>query len=266
MNSLLSIDRVAFTIGEYEIYWYGIIICAAIIVAVLMATYFCKHKGYNTDMPLNIALVILPTGILMARLFSILFDESLNFSDFLNFRTGGLSIIGAVIGGGLGLLVFCLIKKEKNILRYFDVLAVVLLLAQAIGRWGNYFNQEVYGQVIAPDSPLACFPFAVNIDGVFYQALFFYEFVLNVFGFLILSIIFMKSKTNGYTTAFYLIIYGLIRTCLEPLRQTEYILTLSGLPISRICSIAMIVFGLILFVTLKVRAKKLVGAKNEQKK
>ena len=77
---------------------------------------------------------------------------------------------------------------------------MVLILAQAIGRLGNYFNQEVYGQVISPDSPFACFPFAVTIDGVFYQALFFYEFVLNVFGFIALSIIFLKRLLSTFIT------------------------------------------------------------------
>ena len=71
MDKFLEVDRVAFSIKGYDIYWYGLIICAAIVVAVLVATLFCKKKGYNTDMPLNIALVILPTGILTARLFSV---------------------------------------------------------------------------------------------------------------------------------------------------------------------------------------------------
>ena len=265
MDRFLGVDRVAFSIAGYDIYWYGLIICFAIIVAVVVATVQCKSKGYNTEMPLNIALVILPTGILSARLFSVLFEESLTMSDFFNFRTGGMSIIGAVVGGGLALLLFLLLKREKQIMRYFDVLAVVLILAQAIGRWGNFFNEEVYGQVIEAGTPFAFFPFAVKIDGVLYQALFFYEFLLNLFGFGILSIVFFKSKKAGYATGTYLVYYGVVRTFLETLRQSEYILTYNGLKISQIFSIAMIVLGLILIVSLKIiYSKKQKVVKNEQ--
>lgn len=263
MDKFLEVDRVAFSIKGYDIYWYGLIICAAIIVAVLVATLFCKKKGYNTDMPLNIALVILPTGILTARLFSVLFDVSLDLSDFFNFRTGGMSIIGAVVGGGLGLLAFCLIRKEKNIFRYFDVLVVVLILAQAIGRWGNYFNGEVYGQIVDPNSAYAFFPFVVRVNGVLYQALFFYEFALNMIGFAVLYIVFMGSKNNGFATGTYLVYYGIVRTCLESLRQPEFILEIAGLPISKICSIAMIAVGIIILIVLNIKHKKRKGANNE---
>lgn len=265
MENILNVNRVAFTAFGYDIYWYGLIICAAIILAVCVAIYYCKLKKYSTEMPINIALVILPAGILCARLFSVLFDSNLSLSEFFYFRTGGMSIIGAVIGGGLALLIYCLIKDRKHTLRHFDVLAVVLILAQAVGRWGNYFNSEVYGRVVSPDSLYAVFPFVVNVDGVLYQALFFYEFVLNMISFIILSIMFLKAKKNGYVTAWYLILYGTIRTCLEPLRQTEYVLTLAGLPISRICSIAMIVIGVILCVTLMVQSKKNKGVTDGQK-
>ena len=265
MDRFLLVDRVAFTVAGFDVYWYGVIICAAIIAAIVMATAFCKMRKYDTEMPLNIALVILPTGILAARLFAIMFDSSMSMSDFFNFRTGGMSIIGAVIGGGLGLLAYVLLKREKDKLRYFDVLCVVLILAQAIGRWGNYFNSEVYGQVVDASSWMARFPFAVEVDGVFYQALFFYEFVLNMIGFGILSILFLKTDTSGYVTSGYLIFYGAIRTLLEPLRQEAYILKVAGLPVSQICSIAMIAFGVIMLICTIVKTKKNKEVKHEQK-
>lgn len=265
MENFLGVDRVAFNAFGYDIYWYGLIICAAIIVAVCVAVYYCKLKKYDTEMPINIALVILPAGILCARLFSVLFDSNLSMNEFFNFRTGGMSIIGAIVGGGLALLIYCLIKDRKNTLRYFDVLAVVLILAQAIGRWGNYFNSEVYGRVVSPDSMYAVFPFVVEVNGTLYQALFFYEFVLNMISFIILSIMFLKAKKNGYVTAWYLILYGTIRTCLEPLRQTEYVLTFANLPISRVLSIAMIAIGVILCVGLYVQSKKKKGVTDGQK-
>ena len=243
-------------VGETEIYWYGIIMCLSILIAIGVATFFCKVKKYDTDMPINIALVIVPIGILSARLFSVLFDEGLNISEYFNFRTGGMSIIGAVIGGAVGLITYVLIKKPSSKWIYFDTLVVVLILAQAIGRWGNFFNGEVYGQVIESGSFFARFPFAVKIDGVYYQALFFYESVLDLIGFLILALIYLCSNKKGLPTAIYLIYYGIVRTFLEQFRQTEYILKLGVLPISRVCSALMIAIGVCLLVIVIIQSKK----------
>lgn len=264
MNEFLCVNRVAFNIFGMDVYWYGIIMCSAIIIAIGVACLYCKLKKYGTDMPINIAFVILPFGIMNARLFAVLFDSSLSITEYFNFRTGGLSIIGAIIGGGLALLIYLLIKKDKNPLRHFDVLCVVLILAMAIGRWGNFFNTEVYGQVIDSSSFFARFPFAIEINGIYYQALFFYECCLNLVGFIILSIIFFKVKQSGYVTATYLIYYGIVRTILEPLRQSDYILKLWGMPISLICSVIMIVIGVVvmaLCINKSVKMRKT----NEQK-
>ena len=256
MERFLGVDRVAFSIGGTDIYWYGIIMCVSILIAIGIATMYCKVKKYDTEMPLNIALVVVPVGILSARLFSVLFEDGLAISDFLKFRTGGMSIIGAVIGGAVALLIYVLIKKPENKWIYFDTLVVVLILSQAIGRWGNYFNNEVYGQVVEPGTFFARFPFAVEIDGVFYQALFFYESVLNLVGFLILSLIYLCSEKKGLPTATYLIYYGIVRTVLEQFRQEEYILRLGTMAISRVFSIAMIVIGVIMFTLILVQSRK----------
>lgn len=265
MNNLLSVDRVAFTIGNFEVYWYGIIICAAILTAIGVATYFCKVNKYDTEMPINIAFVIVPSGIVCARLFSVIFEDGLSLGDFFNFRTGGMSIIGAVIGGAIGLTIYVLIKKEKNPLLYFDTLAVVLILAQAIGRWGNFFNGEVYGQLVDPNSAWCFFPLVVEVNGAFYQALFFYECVLNLVGFFALALVYIISKKQGLPTAIYLIYYGVVRTILEGFRQEEYILRLGSIPISQVFSAIMIAAGVALLVYLIIKSRKM-KVSNEQKK
>lgn len=253
MNKL-CVDKIAFSIAGYDIYWYGLIICCAILVAILVACLYSKKRGYDSEMPLNIALAVVPTGVLGARLFSVLFEESLDWPDFFNFRTGGLSIIGGIICGAIGLLFYCLvIKRDKDIFKYFDVLAVVLILAQAIGRWGNYFNQEVYGQLINSESFFARFPFAVEVNGEHYMALFLYESCLDLVGFFILSNVYFGQSGNGYATSLYLVYYGLIRTILEPLRNAEYILMWNGLQISRLVSFSMIFVGIILYIIISVR-------------
>lgn len=256
MENILCVDRVAFSIGKFDVYWYGLIICFAIIIAIVVACFMAKKRGYSADMPLNVALVILPTGILCGRLFAVLFDEGLSISDYFNFRTGGMSIIGAIIGGGLGLLVYTLIKKDKDKLKYFDILCVVLILAQAIGRWGNYFNGEVYGRLIDSSSWLKTFPFAVKIGENYYEALFFYESVLNLIGFIFLSQIYLGIKKSGYASGFYLMYYGIVRTVLESFRDEKYILRLWGMPISQVCSALMIALGLGIFIYSYVKNKK----------
>ena len=250
MEKLLEVNRVAFSIKGFDVYWYGLIICTAIIVAISTATVFCKIRGYKLDSALNIALVSVPSGILGARLFSVLFESGLSFKDFFNFRTGGMSIIGAVIGGAIGILVYTLVMREKEQpFKYFDIVCSVLLLAQAIGRWGNYFNGEVYGQLIETGSFFARFPFAVEIDGYYYQALFFYECILDLIGFFFTAEIFiLVKKKTGYTTGFYLMYYGTVRTILENFRQETYILKIGGARVSLICSILMIVAGLAIFI------------------
>lgn len=265
MNTLLDVNRVAFTIAGVDVYWYGIIISSAIIVAILVATLYCKLKKIKTDLPFTIALVILPTGILSARLFSVIFEPGLSIGDFFNFRTGGLSIIGAIIGGGLGLFIYVLIKKLKNPFELFDILCVVLLLAMSIGRWGNYFNSEVYGQLIDPNSPFARFPFAIQKGNNFYEALFFYESCADLLGFVILSVIFFTVKRSGYTSACLLIYYGTVRAILEPRRQSRYILKLAGLPISQILSFVMIALGVALLIYFIVNSLRKKEQKNGQK-
>ena len=264
MSKLLDVYRVAFTIAGTEIYWYGIIMCVAILMAIGVGIMLCKVKKYDTDIPINIALVVVPAGILSARLFSVIFEKGLSFSDFFNFRTGGMSIIGAVIGGAVALLAYILIRRPKDKWIYFDILAVVLILSQAIGRWGNFFNGEVYGKLIESGSAFARFPYAVKIGGNYYQALFLYESILNVIGFLLLSIIFLCSKKRGLPTAMYLIYYGAVRTFLETLRQEEYILRLGNIAVSRLFSLIMIAIGIVLFIVILFKSRKHEG-ENEKK-
>lgn len=256
MMNFQAVKSVAFSIGGTDIYWYGIIMCASILLSMLIATSFCKAKNYDPEMPINIALVVVPIGILAARFFSVLFEEGLTMSDYFNFRTGGMSIIGAVLGGAIGLYVYLLIKKPESKWLYFDTLVVVLIFAQAVGRWGNFFNNEVYGQVIKGGSFFARFPFAVKINGVYYQALFFYESVLNLIGFFILAIAYLCSNKKGLPTALYLIYYGIVRSFLEQFRQESFVLRLGNIAISRVFSIGMIVVGVIIFVLVQVRNRR----------
>ncbi|MBQ8468546.1 MAG: prolipoprotein diacylglyceryl transferase [Clostridia bacterium] len=259
---MLTLNRIAFNLWGVDVYWYGIIISVAIIACVLFAMLFCKLKKIDTNMPLEIFLAIIPLGILSARLFSVIFEPGLTLADYFNFRTGGMSIMGAIIGGAVGATIYKLIKK-KPFLEIADVITSVLLLGQAIGRWGNYFNEEVYGLEITNPAN-QWFPLGVNVDGTWYEALFFYESVLTFVGFVVFLIIYLKTNKRGLVTGLYLTYYGVVRIILESRRQSQYILKWGSVPVSSLVSAAFIAagVGILIFVivkTLMQRREKKVG-------
>lgn len=254
------LSKVAFTLFGRDIYWYGIIITSAIILAFVLAFVLVKRRKLSDNLPYEILIAILPLGILCARLFSVIFEPGLTIADYFNFATGGMSIIGAIIGGAVGVILLCLIRKH-NFLEIADLLVVVLIMAQGIGRWGNYFNGELYGQLVT-NSSLQFFPYAVEIDGVYYEALFFYECVLDLLGFAGLMCMFWFIKQKGWCVATYLVYYGTIRAILETRRQSQFVLKLGSIAVSQLMCFVMIAAGVAIFTYLIVEnIKSRKGAK-----
>lgn len=251
MNELLG--RVAFTIGKFEVYWYGIIMAFSILLAFVMVAVYCKKKGLGTDFAFEMFLATVVPGVICARLFSVLFEADTTILDYFKFREGGMSIIGAVIGGAVGILILCLIRK-KNFFDVADIVVPALILAQAIGRWGNFANQEVYGLEVV-SKKWQFFPFAVYIDAEsgWFLALFFYECVLNLIGFGLLTFLLLKYNKRSLATGTYFLYYGIVRTCLEPLRQSEYILKFKGIPVSLAMSMVMIILGSAILFNLLIK-------------
>lgn len=252
---ILSIPR-GFTIFGFELRFYGIIIAIAMGIGVFLACKNAKYRNLKSDDILILALYVLPLAVIGARMFSF-FSELHLYSSFwqiFNLRTGGLSIFGGIIGGAIAIVIYCLIHK-KNFFAVADVVAPSLILGQAIGRWGNFFNQEVYGFEVTNPS-LQWFPFSVYIEstGTWHLANFFYEFVLNsiIFVVLILMLRKFKLKQKGIILASYLIMYGTIRSCLETLRMPEYILYLGSVRISLLTSILCVACGVAYFIYLFV--------------
>ena len=250
ISNLLEPNPIAFNIFGKDIYWYGIIISFAILLCVTVAIVLCKAKKISTDMPLEIFLAIIPLGILSARLFSVIFEDGLTMADYFNFSTGGMSIFGAIIGGALGVIIYKLIKK-KPFLFIADIITSVLLLGQAIGRWGNYFNSEVYGGVVT-NPAWQVFPLSVLVNGTWHEALFFYEFVLSLIGFTALLIVYLRTNKSGLVTGLYFVYYGVVRTILEPRRNAEYILRWGNVPVSLLISILFIAIGIAILTTITI--------------
>ena len=262
MQNLLN-PGITIPIGDgFTIYYYAIIIVFGIICAAVVAGILFKHRNLPADWILDLLLCVLPLGIIGARTFYCLTDPSTSIADwFTKFRAGGLSIIGGVIGGTLGVVLFCLIHK-LNFLRVADCVVPGVILAQAIGRWGNFANQEVYGPEIT-NPALQWFPMGVFIDDVqeWHYAFFFYESVLNLLIFIGLFLLMWKftKKPHGLALSGYLFGYGVVRSIMEPLRDSQFILG-SSLPISQVFALCMAIGGAVLFVAILLVNKKLHGS------
>ena len=243
-------SSVAFQLGAYEVKWYGVIIAAAVVLAIYLATRIARYRGLTVDNIIDFALIAVPLGVVCARLYYIAFSwaEFVDGPDFplslIQIQKGGIAIYGAVIGGVLAAFIYSKFKKI-NILALLDIAAPVVVLAQCVGRWGNFANQEAFGRPVY-DTAMQWFPYAVFIDAEqgWFQATFFYEslWCLLVFG-ILMWFFFGKGpagKLNrswaikrGFETGeaanralpkgniafMYFALYGLGRAFIEPLRS-----------------------------------------------
>jgi len=221
-------------------------ITLGVIAAVTLSVIEAKRRGQATEHILNMALLILPLGIIGARLYHVI-DEWSYYSQNPALIIGGrgLGIFGAIIGGAVGLFIYTRWKKLST-LSWMDIVAPGLILAQAIGRWGNFFNQELYGY---PTN----LPWGIYIDPAnrltgyeafsHFHPLFFYEFAWNILGCILLLLAGRKIKErllSGDIFFMYVIYYSVGRFFLEGLKIDVW--TLSGIPTARwITGIAIIV-------------------------
>ncbi len=245
----------------YPVYLYAIMIVTGMCVAMLIGAYFFKKRGYDPyDMAIY-AIVIIPMAILGCRLYVYIFPwegSASDWSTFFNFRSGGLGIYGGVIFGYIAGFIVCKIRKQDFKI-IADSIMPGLFLAQAIGRWGNFFNQEAYGPVVS-NTALQWFPFAVFIEseGAWHYATFFYESVGTFIGFVVCMLLVRnKNYRLGWLAAFYGIYYGIVRILVESLRTDSLYLwigtTQTDIKISQLVSVFTIVLG---FITLSVIYRK----------
>ena len=261
------IDPIAFTVFDVHIYWYGIIIAAAIGLGLWMAAREAKRKNYYKDMVIDIALLIIPLAVVFARIYYVLFQWEWFAEDWSRiYKTweGGLAIYGAVIGGLVGAVIFCRWKKFK-FSEVADILAPSLLLGQIIGRWGNFINQEAFGPKVE-EAAWQWFPYAVYIEGnrAWHMATFFYESLWNV-GVLIFLLLYRKKERKaGSVFLWYMVLYGVGRFWIEGLRMDS--LMLGSLRVSQLLSALIVVFALVmLIVRRRQRAQELVDPEIDEK-
>ena len=252
-------SSVIFTLIGRDIYWYGVLMAIAIIVGVLLASREANRKGINPDSIIDYALLAVPLGLICARLYYVIFEWEMFASNpikILYVWEGGLAIYGAVIGGIIAALIFCKWKKI-NLFVLLDILIPSLLLGQAIGRWGNFFNQEAYGPVVT-NAAWQWFPFAVKIDATssIHYATFFYESLWCLLVFLFLMWRRKKFKHNGDVFLWGVMLYALERTFVEGLRQDSLWLIKDTIRVSQLISAVLFVAVLAFLIIRYFKEKK----------
>ncbi len=227
---------------------YGLLIALAILAAVVLASRDENRLGLPQGTALDVALCVVPCGLIGARIYYVLFRWELYAAHPLSVLyvwEGGLAIYGGLIGGLLGLIVLAKIKRLR-LWALTDLIIPYVLLAQAIGRWGNFFNGEAYGRLVT-EAALQFFPYAVNVDNVWYQATFFYESAADFIGFLILYFTRRRWKT-GDGLPLYMIVYGIPRFLIEGLRSDSLYWGSTGIRVSQALSALLVIAGGLYFV------------------
>ena len=249
-------ENPGFYIGNLHIAWYGLIMACSMALAVVLCYFlFSKQRNVKNTEILCCALYVLPFAIIGARAFYVAFNPmgaSYSFVDALKIWEGGMSIWGGVIGGFIGVCLYCLIHK-KDLLSICDIIAPALILAQSTGRWGNFINQEAHGWEVF-DPNFFGLPFTVEINGHYYLATFLYEAVLNTIGFIVLVTLLYKTKKRGLVMSCYLMWYGVVRSVIETFRTDQMLI--GSLPFSQLTAIIAAVIGLGIFIYIFIRDKK----------
>lgn len=238
-----------------KISYYGLLIAVGMALGVFVACKNARLRGIKSDNIILLACYVLPLSIIGARAYYVLFSEkTYSFLEFFAIWEGGMAIYGGVIGGAIGVMLYCLIHK-KNFLDVADVVVPALILGQAIGRIGCYFAGCCYGIEVTNEA-LMWFPFSTKIGNVWHLSTFFYESLWDLIVFAILMILLykVKLKHRGTVAAFYLILYGIGRAIIEQFRGDS--LMLGNIKASQLLSIILIVVGIALIVTYFILAKK----------
>ena len=253
-----SFNKVAFAIGSIQVRWYGIIMVTGIILAFLYAYYRSKQEGVSFDDLLDYAIFAVLCGITGARLYYVITSgQKYSFGEIFAIWNGGIAIYGAIIGGAAALLCVSLYKKIKW-QKAFDMVCPGVMIGQIVGRWGNFFNGEAYGESPAADSLLYFMRMELRhgswSTSYICQPTFLYESVWNLIGFLIINALYKKKKYDGQVFLMYITWYGFGRMLIEGLRTDS--LMVGTFRISQVVAFLCFVTGTILLIALGIRASK----------
>ena len=266
------LSKIAFTIGNLSVAWYGVLISCGVICGLLLARVLAKKSGQDPDFYTDFLIYALIIGLLGARFYYVIFQWDLykdNPITVFDFRSGGLGIYGGVIAAVITAVVYCRIKK-KELLELLDTAMPGLILGQAIGRWGNFFNQECFGsytdnffamrlnvKTAAYTTPELT-KLAVTKGGVTYiqvHPTFLYESFGCLVVLAIMLLMFKKRKFKGQVAFTYMIGYGILRAFVESLRTDQLLIWNTNVPVSVLVSAAMALAGVILMIVFARKAR-----------
>ena len=255
------------SIFRFSIAYYGIVIVTGMMIAIWIAQREAKRTGQNPEQYLDLAMIGIAAGILGARIYYVIFAWDYYKDDLLsifNIRQGGLAIYGGIIGACIAVVIYSR-KKKQNFSLLMDTASMSIVFGQIMGRWGNFFNREAFGDytnnLFAMQLPVSAvraneitqkmWDHVVTVNGVEYiqvHPTFLYESLWNVGVLLFLFWFRKRKKFNGEVFLMYLIGYGLGRIWIEGLRTDQLLLPVVGLPVSQLLSGCLVVGCTILVV------------------
>lgn len=251
-----AIDPIAFSLGGLSVHWYGVIIASAVLLAIFLGTNESEKRGIKGDDIIDMMLWALPISIIGARIYYVIFEWRYYIqhpAEIIAIWNGGIAIYGGLIAGGLTVYWFTK-KRGLPFWLVLDIAAPSVIIAQAIGRWGNFVNQEAHGEATTkaflegiriPDFIVN----NMNIEGVYYQPTFLYESLWNVLGFILLLILRRRKNLlkRGEVALSYVLWYSFGRFFIEGLR-TDSLMLAQTIRVSQLLSILLFVGAILLWI------------------
>lgn len=254
-----AINPIAIDLGPLQIHWYGIIIGTGLLLGLYLALRESENRGLEKEIFLDMILFAVPISIICARIYYVIFQwdyYSQNPGDIIKIWNGGIAIHGALIGAVSTAYIFCRVKKI-SFWKVADIAAPSILLGQAIGRWGNFVNQEAFGDEVSrqflenlfiPDWIIK----QMFIDGAYYHPTFLYESLWNFAGVIILVLLRKANLRRGELFLTYVIWYSVGRYFIEGLRTDSLMLT-ESLRIAQVISIVLVVGAILVLVLRRLK-------------
>lgn len=268
MGNIHPIDRIAFEIGPLTVYWYGIIIGLGVFLGYYFATKEAKRLGLNKDIFADLLLWALPIALISARIYYVIFKweyYSKNPGQIVAIWEGGIAIHGALIGATITAIIFAK-KRGVSFWKLADIAAPSIILGQAIGRWGNFMNQEAHGGPVTRAflEGLRLPDFIIDqmfINGQYYHPTFLYESLWNLAGFIVLILLRRINLRQGELFLSYIIWYSIGRFFVEGMRTDSLMLT-ETLRMAQFISVVLIICSLLVIF---YRRKAVDRIQNKQK-
>ena len=258
-----NINSEIYITENYSIKWYGIIICFAFVLCVLLALKSCKKYGINQDHLLDYILITVPSAIVGARLYYVIFSLDTykdNWIEIFKIWKGGLAIYGGIIATVIAVAVISKVKKQSFV-KMLDFALPYIRLGQAIGRWGNFVNQEAYGGSTTLPWGMTGNLIAEDFGTELVHPTFLYESLWCFIAFAVMMILRKHLRERGQMTALYMILYGAERTLVEGMRTDS--LMLGGIRVSQWLSAILCAAGVVIMIYISSKRRKKLDAEED---